>query len=272
MDDLFLARRELLVDRQQLRACLGGLCQRFEAAFVPRRSRVELERAHFAKLPQQLEARIGDLDAVVELCDACRQLELGLRRLRAPRVLLADRRAHKVALLAPDVDVVVRVDAHQPGPIPRPVRADRRVVRRIRAEETVTRDPLAIGFRQRGHLQTGPRLDQFDLRVCLPDALVRDGERRRMGERQVDQRIELRIVILLPPTRRRPAFVREMDVVGEADLLRRDHRGGRIVVVDDRARGEQRQRKRREPVIEPSCGGSRDQSYGRHARQAPQAQ
>jgi hypothetical protein len=94
---------------------------------------------------------------------------------------------------------------------------------------------LAIQRRQRRYLKIGSRSGKLHIRLCLRDARARDDHGRRIGERLIDQRVELGIAIARPPTRGGPAVACEVDVVREIDLLRRDLGVGRAVVMDQRA-------------------------------------
>lgn len=97
------------------------------------------------------------------------------------------------------------------------------------------RNMLLIEQAERDHLKARSRADEFDIRFRLRDARARDHHRRRVGERLIDEHIELWIVEARPPARGRPALAREMDVVGERDLLRRDLGIRRAVMMDQRA-------------------------------------
>ena len=235
LNDLFLCRSDLLVEREQLRARLGGLGNGHQPPLVTRGLGVQFERLHAAQLLQQVQVRVDDLDLVVKLRDAGRHLQLRLRRLGALRVLLAKRRTHEVALLAPHIDIVVGIDADQSGPVPGAVRADGGILRSIGAEETMTGHVLAIRLGNPGDLQIAPGANQLYLGVGLRYMLTGDRQRRRMTEAAFDQRFELRVVIVLPPARRGPAFACEMDIVGETDLVLWDERRRWAIVMNHRA-------------------------------------
>lgn len=96
--------------------------------------------------------------------------------------------------------------------------------------------------RDGGGLQAHRRPGEFHRGLRLGDAQPGGLHGRRVLQRPVDQHIELRIIIGLPPAGGRPVAVRQVDHLRQLGLLRIDDGDLGRLILDQRAAAEQRQR------------------------------
>ena len=208
------------------------------------------ELGNALQLLQQRDFLECRLHGEIELRHAAGDVELNAGGLRQPGVFLANGGGDPGAIGSPEIDIQLRPDANGVQRIPRTVLIHRQGVG-VGPAKGFVGDPQAVLRRDGGGLQAHRRLGEFHRRLRLGDAQPGGLHGRRILQRPIDQHIELRVIVGLPPAGCRPVAVRQVDHLRQLGLLRIDDGDLGRLVLNQRAAAEQRQRQGKESVAQP---------------------
>ncbi len=238
-----LGANDLLASGELFGLGVGHIHTVFQAAPGPVLVGFHREAGNALQLLQQRDFLERRLHGEIELCHAAGDVELNAGGLRQPGVFLANCRGDPGAIGPPEIDIQLRPDANGIQRIPGAVFIHRQGVG-VGPAKGFVGDPQAVLRRDGGGLQAHRRPGELHRGLRLGDAQPSGLHGRRVLQRPVDQHIELRIIIGLPPAGCRPVAVRQVDHLRQLGLLRIDDGDLGRLILDQRAAAEQRQGKK----------------------------